>query len=164
MKKTVLFIFLALILIVFLSACGGSDSAATTVITASTEQTAEVPISVTLAFPDGAPKLNNSSAFTCTITNNGPGERKMSITIDAPETAYTLESGTLTWSGTVPADSQTTVIQAMLKSFHTGHWQIDAAYSIDAAPDAAGGDFTTTIYIQSGVSSSEWGTTPPWQK
>ena len=154
--------FLALILVIFLSGCGGADKAPTT--SAAPEVTPEVPIKVALSFPDGAPTLNNSAAFTCTITNNEPGERKMSVTVNAPETAFVLESGSLSWSGTVPANSQTAVVQAVLKSFHTGHWQIDATYHIDAEPGAYGGDFTTTIYIQSGIPSSEWGITPPWEK
>jgi hypothetical protein len=165
MKKPVVALFLALTLVVFLSGCGGADNTATTsTSTTSIQPALEAPITVTLAFPDGAPKLNTSSAFTCTITNNEPGERKMTVTVNAPETAFVLESGSLSWSGTVPGNSQTTVVQAILKSYHTGHWQIDAAYHIDAAPGAYGGDFTTTIYIQSGIPSSQWGTTPPWQK
>lgn len=167
MKKTVIAIMLTLALVVFLSGCGGAgNTAATTVTTSedtSTQPALEAPITVTLAFPDGAPKLNTSAAFTCTITNNDSGERKISVTVNAPETAFVLESGSLSWSGTVPGNSQKTV-QATLKSFHTGHWQIDAAYHIDADPGAYGGDFTTTIYIQSGIPSSQWGTTPPWQK
>jgi hypothetical protein len=163
MKKTALLVFLALILLVFLSACGGAEKTAVST-TTTPEITPEAPIKVALSFPDGAPKLNNSSAFTCTITNNEPGERKMSVTVDAPETAFILESGSLSWSGTVPANSQTTVVQAVLKSYHTGHWQIDANYHIDAEPGAYGGDFTTTIYVSMGIPSSEWGTTPPWEK
>ena len=164
MKKILLFTGLVLALVVFLSGCGGSANVATTTTTTSTEQTSEAPIKVTLAFPDGAPKLNNSSVFTCTITNSEPGERKMSVTVNAPETAFILESGSLSWSGTVPANSQTTVVQAVLKSNHTGHWQIDANYHVDAADGSIGGDFTTTIYVNMGMTSSEWGTTPPWQK
>ena len=163
MKKIVVIGSLVLILVVFLSGCGGADNAATAPTTTSTEQTSGTPIKVALAFPDGAAKLNNSSAFTCTITNNEPGERKMSVTVNAPETAFTLESGSLSWNGTVPANSQTVVIQAVLKSFHTGHWQIDTNYHIDAESGAYSGDFTTTIYVSIGMPSSEWGTTPPWE-
>jgi hypothetical protein len=163
MKKTVFAMLLALILVIFLSGCGGADNATLTTTTTSVV-TSGTPIKVSLSFPDGAPTLNNSSAFTCTITNSEPGERKMSVTINAPETAFILESGSLSWSGTVPGNSETTVIEAIFKSFHTGHWQIDAAYHIDADPSAYGGDFTTTIYVNSGIPSSQWGTTPPWQK
>jgi hypothetical protein len=160
MKKTVLFLFLALMMMVFLSACGGAEKAAVST-TPAPEATSDAPVKVEFSFPDGAPKLNNSSAFTCTITNNEPAEKKMSVTVNAPETAFKLESGSLSWNGTVPANSQTTVVQVMLKSFHTGHWQIDASYHIDGS---SGGDFATTIYVLLGMNSSEWGTTPPWQK
>jgi hypothetical protein len=163
MKKTGIFLFLVLVLVIFLTGCGGADKTALTT-TATPEITSESPIKVAFVFPDGAPKLNNSSAFTCTITNNDPGERKMSVTIDAPETAFILESGSLSWSGTVPGNSEKTVIEAILKSNHTGHWQIDTNYHIDTEPDGFGGDFSVTIYVQMGMSSSEWGTTPPWEK
>ena len=163
MKKAVYTIFLALILVVCLSGCGGSDSTASTTTEAPVVTTGG-PIIVALSFPDGAPKLNSSSAFTCTITNNEAAARKMSVTINAPENAFILESGSLSWSGTVPGNSEKTVIEATLKSNHTGHWQIDASYHIDTEPDGFGGDFTATIYVNMGIPSSEWGTTPPWQK
>jgi hypothetical protein len=162
MKKIVLFISLALIMVVFLSACGGAEKTAST--TAAPQITSEDPVKVELAFPDGAPKLNESTAFTCTITNNEAAAKKISIELKVPKAAFTLESGSYSWSGTVPANSQTTVIEAMLKTYHTGHWQIDAAYHIDAEAGAYGGDFTTTIYVNLGMTSSQWGITPPWQK
>jgi hypothetical protein len=163
MKNAIFALFMVLILAVGLTSCGGGEKA-TQAATAVPETTTAEPVSVVLTFPDGAPRLNESAVFKCTVINNSAIDKKMSIDLGVQATAFTLESGSLSWSGTVPANSEATVIEAMLKSFHTGHWQIDAKYHIDTEPDGYGGDFTSTIYVQSGIPSSQWGTTPPWQK
>jgi hypothetical protein len=163
MKKLLLFTGLVFALVIFLPGCGGSASTPATTSTAP----AAAPggeIKVTLSFPDGAPLLNQTAVFKCTVTSTRAVDKNISININANPSAFILESGQLTWSGAIPANSEKTVIEAVLKSYHTGHWQIDANYHIDAEPDSNGGDFTSTIYVSMGIPSSQWGTTPPWQK
>jgi hypothetical protein len=163
MKNIIVLMTLSLILIAGLSGCGGGPS--TTLSTTQTAETASAePITVTLSFPDGAPRLNQTAIFKCTVTSTRAVDKNMSININANSSAFVLESGSLTWSGTVPANSEQTVIEATFKAYHTGHWQIDANYHIDTQPDNYGGDFTSTIYVNLGIPSSEWGTTPPWEK
>ena len=163
MKSAIITLFLAIILAIGLSGCGSEDK--TTPAGASTpEVVTGEPVSVVLTFPDGAPRLNESKTFKCAVINNSAADKKINIDINAPKGSFVLESGSLSWSGTVPANSNATVIEATLKSDNTGHWQIDAYYNIDAEPDGYGGDFTSTIYVKMGIPASEWGTTPPWEK
>jgi hypothetical protein len=163
MKNTFLVVSLVLIMVIFLSSCGGSGN---TVVSTATvpEATSDAPVQVVLSFPDGTPKLNSSGILKCVVINDSAVNKNVSIDINAPKTAFTLESGSYSWSGNVPGNSETTVIEATVKTYHTGHWQVDAGYHIDTEPDSYGGDFISTIYVNLGVSSSEWGTTPPWQK
>ena len=162
MKSVVIALFLILVLAVGLPGCSGGNK--TTTAAAAPEVTAGEPVSVVLTFPDGAPKLNESQTFKCAVISHSAVDKKISITINAPETAFVLGSGSLSWSGTVTANSEATVIQATLKANHTGHWQIDANYHIDSEPDGYTGDFTSTIYVNLSVAVSQWGTTPPWEK
>lgn len=162
MKKYTFIVFLVLILAASLPGCGGTE--ATSTAAAEPEATAADPVTVLLSFPDGAPPLNQSRVLKCAVINNTAADKIVSVDIDAPKTAFVLESGSLSWNGTVPANSETTAIEVTVKSFHTGHWEVDANYHIDAGSDGYGGDFATTIYVNLGPTSSEWGTTPPWQK
>jgi hypothetical protein len=164
MKKVIIIVLLALVLVVCLPGCGGSKTTPDVTSTAPPETTAAAPVTVTMSFPEGAAPLNQSKAFRCVVSNKSAAEKKISLVIDANPSNFVLESGSLSWNGTVPANSEVNAIEAVFKSYHTGHWEINANYHIETGSDGYGGDFTSKIYVDIGMTSSEWGNTPPWQK
>jgi hypothetical protein len=117
-------------------------------------------ISVEVSFQDDAPPLNQTAELLCTVITR-ISVKSMSINVDLPD-AFELVSGELSWIGDVPADSETTVIKALVKSVQVGNWTIDTRSQMDPQENGGyrGGDYP--IYVSVLEDSAEWGVYPPW--
>jgi hypothetical protein len=85
----------------------------------------------------------------------------MSISIILPE-SLELVTGTLSWTGFIPADSESIVINTVVRSVKTGNWTILVNGYIDPEKHGFGGNTHYDIYVSIGEETAEWGTTPPW--
>jgi hypothetical protein len=120
-------------------------------------------ISVEVSFQDDAPSLNQTAELLCIVITHRVSAKNMSINVELPD-AFELVSGELSWTGDVSADSEATVIRALVKSVQVGNWTIDTRSQMDPQENSGYGGGDYPIYVSVLEDSAEWGITPPWFK
>jgi hypothetical protein len=158
------------LMVILLVGCGVNTSQTTTPET-STQQpnspssTPTPPIEIEVAFPDGAPPLNQTAELTCTIITRNLPMKDIDLEIILPD-GLELVRGQLSWNGELPRDSVINAINAEVKSVKLGNWTIEIPYHINPIePGGYGGDGKRKVYISIMEDSAEWSArNPPWQR
>jgi len=123
-----------------------------------------IPIEVQVAFPDGAPPLNQTAELTCTIITHRLTMKDMNLEIVLPD-GLELINGQLSWTGVPPVDGSIQIINAEVKSVELGNWIIEIPYHINPVePGGYGGDGKRLVYVSILEDSAEWNSRyPPWK-
>lgn len=150
-------LFISSILIFLLLSITGCSTNTST----NTPLPTQMPVEIELSFPNGAPPLNQTAILNCIITNHEIISKNISINVNLPD-SFELESGSLSWNGTIPAKGMVTVIESVVKSVQVGNWSINATGYITIEPGTHGGNFYIPIYISVTEETAEWGKYPPW--
>ncbi len=163
---------IVLILGILLAGCGVNGSQTTIPVSSSpptdspnkTLTPPTPPIEVNLAFPNGAPPLNQTAELTCTIITRSLPMKDIDLEIILPD-GFELVSGELSWNGELPRNSSINAINAEVKSIELGNWTIDIKYHINPiGPGGYGGDGRRQVYVSILEDSAEWNSRfPPWK-
>jgi hypothetical protein len=169
--KTILKLFPILFLMVILLAGYGVNASQTTTPVSSTQPTDSPnktstpptpPIEIEVAFPNGAPSLNQEAELNCIIKAPAISLENVTIEIRLPK-ALKLVSGSLTWSGNISEGDEFKAIDATVRSIKTGNWSIELRKSMNPQKQKAFSfyaDWQAAIYISISENSAEWGRDP----
>jgi hypothetical protein len=158
MRRIYLFILLGSLLTLLSTGCNSAGEENSTNTSGQITIPPSPPYTIEVAFPEGAPSLNNEAVLTCKVkaiyqlTN-------MKIEIKLPE-FLELVNGELTWSGDVPAGDELTVINTDIVATDIGNGAIQIRHS--RTPDIPNTSFSTVMYVSVFNESARWDKYPLW--